>query len=177
MLLAPDNSITPADAAAETWLAELREDGRRAAPAGGDRRGEPGAQHRDGHAATGAIARARVRTASGRWLLVRGSTLGDDADAQTAVIIEPARPHELAPLIADAYGLTERERAVTQLVAQGLHDERDRRPPAPSRPGRCRTTSRRSSRRSDVSTRGELVARMFFDHYAPRLTDAQVQAQ
>jgi hypothetical protein len=76
-----------------------------------------------------AVARARVRTASGHWLLVRGSTFGAEVDAPTAVVIEAERPHELAPLIAEAYGLTERERAVTRLVA-----------------------------------------RMFFDHYAPRLT-------
>jgi hypothetical protein len=34
------------------------------------------------------------------------------------VVLEPARSPELAPLIADSYGLTERERRVTQLVAQ-----------------------------------------------------------
>ena len=28
--------------------------------------------------------------------------------------------HDLAPLIADAYALTERERVITQLVAEGL---------------------------------------------------------
>jgi hypothetical protein len=50
-----------------------------------------------GHAAAGAVARARVRPASGLWLLVRGSTLGDGADAPTAVIIEPARAHEQRP--------------------------------------------------------------------------------
>ncbi len=33
--------------------------------------------------------------------------------------MEAARPPELAPLIADAYGFTERERLVTELVAQG----------------------------------------------------------
>jgi DNA-binding CsgD family transcriptional regulator len=36
------------------------------------------------------------------------------------VIVEPAHAHQLAPLIAEAYGLNERERAVTQLVARGL---------------------------------------------------------
>ena len=36
--------------------------------------------------------------------------LGDASDARAAVILEPARSPELAPLIADAYGLTERER-------------------------------------------------------------------
>ena len=58
----------------------------------------------------GRIARARVRVESGRWLVVRGSVLGDEPGAQVAVMIEPASPDELAPLVADAYRLTERER-------------------------------------------------------------------
>ena len=35
------------------------------------------------------------------------------------VIIEPSRPHELAWLRVSAYGLSERERAVVDLVVQG----------------------------------------------------------
>ena len=124
---------------------------------------------RDGQAATGAIARARVRTASGAWLIVRGSTLGDH-DEQTAVIIEPARPHELAPLIADAYGFTGRERAVTQLIAQGLPTnaigER-----LHISPWTVQDHLKAIFEKVGVGTRGELVARVFFEHHAPRLTD------
>ena len=125
----------------------------------------------DGTAPAGATARARVRTAAGRWLLMRGSTLGDDDDAQTAVIIEPARPHELAPLIADAYGLTERERAVTQLVAQGLPTNAiaDR---LYLSPWTVQDHLKAIFEKVGVGTRGELVARLFFEHYAPRLSDA-----
>jgi DNA-binding CsgD family transcriptional regulator len=104
------------------------------------------------------------------WLVVHGSTLGDEGDALTAVIIEPARPHELAPLVADAYGLTERERAVTQLVARGL--------PTSAIAGRLHLSPwtvqdhlKSIFGKVGVGTRGELVARMFFEHYAPRLTD------
>ena len=122
LLLAADNSITEADPAAEMWLAELRDEhpGRALPPvvAGVATRARGIVGRRVARRAP--LARARVRTPSGIWLLVRGSTLGGDADAPTALMIEPARPHELAPLIADAYGLTDRERAVTQLVAQGL---------------------------------------------------------
>ena len=50
---------------------------------------------------------------------MQGSLLGDGPDAQVAVLLETARPAELAPLIADAYGFTDRERRVTELVAQG----------------------------------------------------------
>ena len=63
-----------------------------------------------------------VPDASGRWAVVRGSLLGDGDDstrARVAILLEAARPPELAPLIADAYGFTERERLVTELVAQG----------------------------------------------------------
>ena len=51
---------------------------------------------------------------------MRGSVLGDGPDSSVAVLIEDAQPVELAPLIADAYGLTDRERRVTELVAKGL---------------------------------------------------------
>ena len=171
VLLAGDNSITVANPAAERWLAELRAGGR------------PG-EHlppvmvavasrarsmAEGRAPEGPIARARVRTVAGRWLLVRGSVLGDDAAAPTAVILEPARSPELAPLIADAYGLTERERAVTQLVAQGL--------PTSAIGGRLHISPwtvqdhlKSIFEKVGVSTRGELIARVFFEHYVPRLT-------
>ena len=104
------------------------------------------------------------------WLLVRGSALGDEDDAQTAVILEPAGPHELAPLIADAYALTDRERAVTQLVAQGL--------PTSAIADQLHISQwtvqdhlKAIFEKVGVGSRGELVARVFFDHYAPRLTD------
>jgi DNA-binding CsgD family transcriptional regulator len=172
VLLAPDNSILRADAAAELWLAELGESERdcrlpSVVAAVASRARSVGNRH---DAATAALARARVRTASGFWLLVRGSMLGDEDEAQTAVILEPARPHELAPLIADAYGLTGRERAVTQLVAQGL--------PTSAIAGRLHVSPwtvqdhlKSIFEKVGVGTRGELVARVFFDHYAPRLTD------
>jgi len=75
---------------------------------------------------TAAMPRSRLRTASGRWLVVHASRLdsGDDAPGQIAVILELAQPLEIAPLIAAAYGLSERERQVLQQVLIGLstHD-------------------------------------------------------
>jgi DNA-binding NarL/FixJ family response regulator len=53
-------------------------------------------------------------------VVVRGSLLGDGPGSRVAVLLEAARPPELAPLIADAYGFTERERLVTELVARGF---------------------------------------------------------
>jgi hypothetical protein len=64
-------------------------------------------------------ARSRARTVDGRWVVLHGTQLGDGPEARTAVIIEPARPAELAELIVLAYGLTARERAVTRPVLQG----------------------------------------------------------
>jgi hypothetical protein len=69
---------------------------------------------------SGVTATARARTATGRWAVVRGSVLLDGTRLATAVTLHEARTPELAALIADAYGLTARERRVTELVAQGL---------------------------------------------------------
>jgi DNA-binding CsgD family transcriptional regulator len=170
LLLADDDSIEVANPAAQRWLAELGD-----SDAPEDRLPlvvqTVATQARNIAAGTvdgRSIASARVRTRSGQWLLLRGSMLGAGPATRAAVVLEPARSPELAPLIADAYGLTPRERAITQLVAQG------------------RSTNGISSRlhlspytvqdhlksifeKTGVGSRGELVARLFFEHYAPRL--------
>ncbi len=65
--------------------------------------------------------RIRLRTASGRWLVLHASRLrAAVTEGQIAVIFEEARPSEIAPLIVDAYGLTKREGEITQLVLRGL---------------------------------------------------------
>ena len=65
--------------------------------------------------------RIRLRTASGRWLVLHASRLRTaDTEGQIAVIFEEARPSEIAPLIVDAYGLTKREGEITRLVVRGL---------------------------------------------------------
>ena len=97
--------------------------------------------------------------------------LGDGPASRVAVLLEPARPPELAPLIADAYGLTERERLVTELVAQGFSTNEIA--------GRLHLSAytvqdhlKSIFEKSGSGSRGDLVARLFFDHYAPRLTAA-----
>ena len=65
--------------------------------------------------------RARVRTRSGRWLIAHATRLSDPRPGGSiAVIIEPAHPAEIAPLVARAYDLSPRERDITQQVIRGL---------------------------------------------------------
>jgi DNA-binding CsgD family transcriptional regulator len=89
--------------------------------------------------------------------------------ARAAVILEPGRAPELAPLIAAAYGLTERERVVTQLVAQGLSTNEIATRLHLS-PYTVQDHLKVIFEKVGVSARGVLVARVFFEHYAPRLT-------
>ncbi len=170
-LLAPDNTITVEDPPADEWLAELGATGPDAPlPPVVHAVASRARSIAAGREPSGALARARARTPSGTWLTVRGSTLGHEAGAPTAVTFEPARSHELAPLIADAYELTDRERAVAQLVAQGLATD--------AIAGRLHLSPwtvqdhlKAIFEKVGVSTRGELISRIFFGHYAPRLTE------
>ena len=63
----------------------------------------------------------RGQTRSGRWLTFHGARTEPrpGRSGETMVIIEPSRPQELAWLRVSAYGLSERERAVVDLVVQG----------------------------------------------------------
>src|SRR5262249_13611990 len=105
----------------------------------------------------------RVRARTGQWLVVRASLLGAETGARVAVLIEPARPPELAPLIAAAYGFTDRERRITELVARGH--------PTSAIAGRLHLSAytvqdhlKSVFSKTGTSSRGDLVARIFFDH-------------
>jgi DNA-binding CsgD family transcriptional regulator len=129
------------------------------------------------HAAAGGDqepARSRARTLDGRWMVLHGTLLGDGADAHTAVIIEPARPAELAELIVLAYGLTRRERAVTRLVIQGQSTGEIARTLHLS-PFTVQDHLKVVFDKVGVRSRRQLVATVFRDHYWPQvLQDAPV---
>jgi DNA-binding CsgD family transcriptional regulator len=69
------------------------------------------------------VPRVRVRARSGRWLTLHASLTepgGTDGGAsETVVVVEPARPLEVAWLNAAAHGLTPREEEVVRLVLRG----------------------------------------------------------
>jgi DNA-binding CsgD family transcriptional regulator len=121
-------------------------------------------------------ARARVPTSGGTWLVVHGSVVGDPADGRTAVILEAAHSPDIAPLIVSAYGLTAREREVTQLVLHGL---------STAEIGERLYLSgytvqdhlKTIFEKVGVRSRRELVAKIFFQHYVPRVQQgAQISA-
>lgn len=103
----------------------------------------------------------RARGASGRWLKLHASPLGPDGDV--AVMIEPARPADLVPILLESYGLTERESEVVFLLARGLTTKE-------IAAELCISTHTVNDHikvvfsKARVGSRGELVARLFADH-------------
>jgi DNA-binding CsgD family transcriptional regulator len=113
-------------------------------------------------------ASARLRLASGRWLSVHASCLrgADGGPGPTALTIEPAKSAQLAPIIVEAYGLTAREQEITRAVARGLSNQEI----AAQRflsPHTVRDHLKAVFAKVGVASRGELVAKLFAEHYAP----------
>jgi DNA-binding CsgD family transcriptional regulator len=77
-------------------------------------------------------------------------------------------PSELAPMVADACGLTARERAVTQLVARGLSTAAIAARLYLS-PWTVQDHLKAIFEKAGVATRGELVAHVFFQQGVPEL--------
>ena len=112
-------------------------------------------------------ARSRVQTRSGRWLLLYGTLLSGGAGGRTAVIIQPAAPSEVVPLVALAYGLSERERQVTGLCIKGRSTKEIARALHVS-PYTVQDHLKAIFGKTGVRTRGELVGQVFLEHYVPR---------
>lgn len=130
------------------------------------------AEHRG---APGEVAVARVLSRSGTWVVLHGASLMSGAVRRVAVIVEPAHPARIAPLLMSAYGLTQREQELTRLVLQGH---------STTEIAECLVISAHTVQqhlksvfdKTGVRSRRDLVARIFFAHYEPRVRNNERRA-
>ena len=114
---------------------------------------------------------ARVRGASGRWLVVHAARLdGPGGAEQVIVIVEAAQSMHLAPLLMRAHGLTPREQDVTRVMLRGASTT-----VAARELGISESTVQQHLKsifeKTGVRSRGELVRTIFHTHYEPRVRD------
>lgn len=110
--------------------------------------------------------RARLRTRSGHWLTLHAEHI----PSGVSVIAEPTRPLELAQLVADAYGLTPREREIARLLALG-HSRAEIAAGLGLSPHTVDDYVKKAFGKTGVQSRAELAARLFFDHNMPRINE------
>lgn len=115
-------------------------------------------------------ASARLRAASGRWLAVHASCLRgrDGQPGPTALTIEPAKSAQIAPIIVESYCLTVREQEITRAVSRGLSNPEIAAELFLS-PHTVRDHLKAIFGKVGVGSRGELVAKLFAEHYGPAM--------
>lgn len=116
----------------------------------------------------GSPAVSRMRARSGRWIALRAPSLhgADGSVGPIAVTIGPAKSSQIAPIIIEAYRLSRREQDITQALARGLSNIEIAAAIHLS-PLTVRGHLEAVFAKVGVSTRGELIAKLFADHYEP----------
>ncbi|MDQ3932821.1 MAG: LuxR C-terminal-related transcriptional regulator [Actinomycetota bacterium] len=113
---------------------------------------------------------ARVLSRSGTWVVLHGAALVSNVCRRVAVIIEPAPPARISSLLMSAYGLTAREQEVTSLVLQGSSTSQIADELVVS-PHTVQQHLKSVFDKTGVRSRRDLVGRVFFTHYEPRVRD------
>jgi DNA-binding CsgD family transcriptional regulator len=162
-------SVTPG---VERWLSELPDgdwDAGRLPPAVYSVAGRA-LRTADSRDDPGEVAVARVLSRSGTWVVLHGAALVADGTRRVAVIVEPAHPARISPLLMSAYGLTLREQEVTRLVLQGNPTTQIAERLVVS-PHTVQQHLKRVFEKTGVRSRRDLVGKVFFTHYEPRVRD------
>lgn len=111
-----------------------------------------------------------VRSVDRCWISVHGMVIGVGQTPKAAVIIEPAHPDRITPLLMAIHGLTPREREVTRLVLQGRSTTQ-----LANRLGISSHTVQQHLKgifeKVGVRSRRELVGALFFENFEPRVQD------
>jgi DNA-binding CsgD family transcriptional regulator len=157
LVIGSDGSIESTTAGAEAMLVDLRTHG---IPGSMPTAVLAAARRAKSSRSSTRIA-VRAQGASGRWMKLHASPLGDDG--RVAVMIETARATDLVPILLESYGLTERETEVVFLLARGLSSKEAAAELCIS-PHTVNDHIKVIFTKVGVSSRGELVARLFADH-------------
>ena len=111
-----------------------------------------------------------VRSLDGHWISVHGTVIGLGRSPKAAVIIEPAHPDRIAPLLMAIHGLTPREQEVTRLVLQGRSTSQLAHRLRIS-PHTVQQHLKSIFEKVGVRSRPALVAALFFENFDPRVQD------
>ena len=177
VVLSEDGEVESSTAGVERWLSDL--------PDGDLDAGRlPSAVHAvagralrtsDSRDDPGEVALARVLSRSGTWIVLHGTSLVASGSRRAAVIVEPAHPARITPLLMSAYGLTEREQEVTRLVLRGESTTQIAERLVVS-PHTVQEHLKKIFEKTGVRSRRELVGKVFFAHYEPRFRDNESRA-
>lgn len=171
VVLSEQLEIESATAGTERWLDELpggSYGGR--LPAGVVSVAKAALRAAGGRGAPSEVALARVLSQSGTWVVLHGATLVGAGAPRVAVIVEPAHPARIAPLLMAAYGLTEREQQITRHVLRGESTGAIAERLVVS-PHTVQEHLKNIFEKTGVRSRRDLVGKVFFSHYEPRLRD------